>query len=64
MLIIKFLIIFDKQSKTQLSGLDNRIRTEFETTYKMSTYLAAWVVAPDDFSFINSTTKNGKQVKE
>ena len=64
MLIIKFLIIFEKQSKTQLSGSDNRIRTEFETTYKMSTYLAAWVVAPDDFSFINSTTKNGKQVKE
>ena len=29
----------------------------------MSTYLAAWVVAPDDFSSINTTTKNGIEIR-
>lgn len=29
----------------------------------MVTYLAAWVVAPNDFNFVNGTTKNGKEVK-
>ena len=29
----------------------------------MSTYLAAWVVAPDDYSFVEGKTKNGTPVR-
>lgn len=29
----------------------------------MSSYLAAWVVLPDDFGFKNLTTQNGKPIR-
>jgi aminopeptidase N len=29
----------------------------------MSSYLAAWVVAPDDFGYIQTTTQRGKTVR-
>jgi hypothetical protein len=38
------------------------IRTEFATTFKMSTYLVAWVVAPKDFGYKESTFA-GKKVR-
>lgn len=31
-------------------------RTSFETTFRMSTYLLAWVIAPGDFSYVEAFT--------
>lgn len=42
---------------------NGRKKTSFKTTEKMSTYLAAWVVAPDDYSFVEGKTKNGTPVR-
>jgi aminopeptidase N len=38
---------------------NNRKRTSFETTYKMSTYLVAFVIAPDDFGYVEQKTLSG-----
>jgi aminopeptidase N len=38
-----------------------RVRTTFTTTYKMSTYLVAWAIVPDDFDS-KSITVNGVKV--
>ncbi len=32
-------------------------------TFRMSTYLVCWVVAPDDYAFVEGVTKNGIPVK-
>ena len=39
-----------------------RLRTEFEKTVRMSTYLISWAIVPDDFGRIEGTTYNGKTV--
>jgi hypothetical protein len=51
---------FILKSSNSISG--NRIRTSFEKTYAMSSYLAAWTVLPQDFGYETAQTQKGKQV--
>ena len=37
----------------------NRILTRFETTYKMSTYLAAWGIFPQNFHYKETKSSGG-----
>lgn len=56
-----FLLSLIPKPKQLVNG--NRYRTTFEKTYPMSSYLAAWTVAPEDFGYLQTTTQRGKQIR-
>ncbi len=37
--------------------------TEFHTTFKMSCYLLAWAIVPNDFQYRSIGSENGKEVR-
>ena len=51
--------IFIFRLKDESSIGNNRKRTSFQPTNKMSTYLVAFVVVPDDFGYVEQKTSSG-----
>ena len=48
--------------KNEENIVNNRKRTSFKTTEKMSTFLVAWVIVPSDYGYIEGETNNGVPV--
>ncbi len=53
---------FVKSTVNFVQNGQNRKRTTFNPTFKMSTYLVAWAVVPDDFKSASVTTDKGVKV--
>lgn len=56
------LFFFNKSNEIFNENGRIRQRTKFDTTYKMSTYLAAWFIAPLDYISKNISSKNNLTV--
>ncbi len=59
-------VVYSSKQEVSLKKLSNQtnglVVTEFQTTFKMSSYLIAWAIVPVDFGYKSINSQNGKEV--